>query len=215
MANTSGKARRKDQIKGVFCLEADQWYGQKDRSSVEPMLRMLEVMKGLKVPYQHRTVATIGELEHHLNRYLQRTYDTHPLLYFAFHGGGAEKGEGGKVEESGIYLSEGNWMGMSRLAETMEDRCAKRVIHFGACSVMDTDKRRLKAFLRRTGALAVCGYQQDADWIEAAAFEMLILAKIQYYNMGRKDSIQKFDKDLKTAAPGLYKKLGFRLVVRD
>ena len=211
----SGKARRRDQIKGVFCLEADQWLGQKDRSSVEPMLRMLEVVKGLKVPYDHRTVATIEELKYHLNRYLQRTYDTHPLLYFAFHGGGAEKGEDGKVEESSIYLSEGKWMGLSDLAGIMEDRCASRVIHFGACSVMSTDKRRLRTFLRRTGALAVCGYQKDVDWIESAAFDMLILAKIQYYYLGRKDSIQEFDKDLRTAASGLYKKLGFRLIVRD
>lgn len=209
MANTTGKARRKDQIKGVFCLEADQYYGQKDRSSVEPMLRLLEGVKGLQIPYEHRPIGTRRELEYCLDRYLQPTYKTHPLLYLAFHGGGAEEGE-----ESGIYLPEDDWVVLSELAELVESRCANRLIHFGACSVMNTDKRRLNTFLRKTRALAVCGYKEDADWILAAAFEMLILAKIQSYPFSRRDSIGKFDDDLKRTAPGLYRELGFRLVTR-
>lgn len=210
MANTSGKGRRQDQIKGVFCLEADQWYGQKDRSSVEPMLRMLEGMKGLKVPYEHRTVATIPELEHCLDRYLQPIYKTHPLLYLAFHGAGAEEGE-----ESGIELSRRVWVKLSKLAEMMKNRCANRVVHFGACSVMNTDKRRLNSFLRKTKALAVCGYREDADWMLAAAFELIILATIQSYSLRQRDSARRFhrfDESLKATAPGLYRDLGFRLV---
>lgn len=207
----SGKARSKNQYKGVFCLEADQWYGQKDRTSVEPMLRLLEGVKHLSVPYEHRTIATFRELEYCLDRYLRPRYDTHPLLYLAFHGRGAD---GDK--ESGIDLPEpGGFVELSELAEMMKDKCADKVIHFGSCSVMSTKEEELMSFLRMTGALAVCGYQEDADWIEAAAFEMLILAKIQTYNLGRKDSIQKFDKDLRSAAPGLSNKLGFRLIARD
>lgn len=207
----SGKARRTDQYKGVICLEADQWYGQKDQTSVEPMLRMLEGMKDLRIPYEHRTIATFEELKYCLNRYLKRTYKTHPLLYFAFHGRGAD-GE----NESGIDLpGDEDLVKLSELGDLMENQCTNRVIHFGSCSVLNTDEEKIDTFLRVTGAKAVCGYREDADWIEAAAFEMLILAKIQPRNLGRKDSIRKFDKDLRSAAPGLSNKLGFRLIVRD
>ena len=208
----SGKARRQDQIKGVFCLEADQWYGQKDRSSVEPMLRMLEGVKGLKIPYEHRTIATIEELGHCLNRYLQPVYKTHPLLYLAFHGGGAE----GDLK-SGIELSAGDWVELPKLAELMKDRCTNRIIHFGSCSVMSTNKRHLNTFLRETRALAVCGYREDVDWILAAAFELILLATIQSYSFRQRDSaprFRRFDDSLKAAAPGLYRDLGFRLVTR-
>ena len=34
--------RKVAQSKGVVCLETDQWYGQKDRASVEPALHLLE-----------------------------------------------------------------------------------------------------------------------------------------------------------------------------
>ena len=100
-----------------------------------PILRMLESLKDLKVPYEHRTVATKEELRHCLDRYLKPTYKTHPLLYLAFHGGGADKNP-----ESGIELSKGNWVDLSELADITKDRCANRIIHFGACSVMKTDK---------------------------------------------------------------------------
>ena len=43
-------AKKKDQKKGVFCLEGP-WWGVKDRTSMEPVLRLLEKLKNYKVPY--------------------------------------------------------------------------------------------------------------------------------------------------------------------
>ncbi|MYF10429.1 MAG: hypothetical protein F4229_05510 [Gammaproteobacteria bacterium] len=199
----------KDQTKGVFCLEAGHWFGKKDRSSVEPMLRLLEGVKGWQIPYEHRTVATKPELEYWLKHYLSPTYKTHPLLYLAFHGGGANE-----WEESGIFLPEDKWVLLSELAEMIEGRCANRVIHLGSCSVMKTDKRRLNTFLKRTGALAVCGYQTDTDWMLSAAFDMLILTIVQGRSFRSRNSISKLNDQLKATAPGLYRDLGFRLVVQ-
>lgn len=75
-----GSGRRVDQAKGVFCLEANQWHGRKDGSSVEPILSLLERLKG----YLHKRVATPPEFKYVLERYLQPIFKTHPVLYLAF-----------------------------------------------------------------------------------------------------------------------------------
>ena len=62
------KRRRADQKKGIFCLEGI-WYGDKDKTSVEPVLRFLETMDDWKVPYVHRRVATRGEFDFHLQKW--------------------------------------------------------------------------------------------------------------------------------------------------
>ena len=73
MAKASGKAPTKDQTKGVFCLEAAHWSGTKDRTSVEPMLRLLDGVEGVQIPYEHHPVATKRELEYWLDKYLKPT----------------------------------------------------------------------------------------------------------------------------------------------
>ena len=46
--------------KGIFCLEGD-WRGVRDKTSVEPMLRLLETMGNYRVPYFHHDVGTQEE----------------------------------------------------------------------------------------------------------------------------------------------------------
>lgn len=203
------RGRRLDQKKGVFCLETDQWHGHKDRSSVEPILHLLERLRGYRVPYQHRTVATRGELEYALAQYLNPTYSTHPVLYLAFHGYPAIDGE-----QSGISLADAD-LDMGELGAMLEGRCASRVIYFGSCSTLDTHGRRLNSFLKQTKAIAVCGYREDVDWLESTAFDMLFLGNIQWHSLRRRDSLRRFDEELKGTAPGLYRDLGFRLAVRS
>jgi hypothetical protein len=45
--------------------------------------------------------------------------------------------------------------------------------------VLNIDKRKLKAFLTTTGALAICGYRNDVDWVRSSAFELLLLSELQ------------------------------------
>ena len=75
--------------------------------------------------------------------------------------------------------------------------------------------RELKKFLSRTGALAVCGFRQEVDWLESAAFDMLVLGRLQGASFLRASSMRKFDQELKQSAPGLYKRLGFRMSYID
>ena len=200
--------RRSDQKKGIFCLETDRWYGTKDRSSVEPILSLLERLKDHEVPYLHKGLATHEELEHSLDRYLQPTFKTHPILYLAFHGYPASKGQ-----QSGLWLGEEE-LPLEELADLMAGRCGNRVVYFGACWTMETDGRRLNTFLQKTRAKAVCGYKEEVDWVESTAFDLLFLGKIQRATLRRRDSLERFDQSLRETAPRLYRDLGFRMVVR-
>ncbi len=175
---------------------------------MEPILRVLERLKGYNVPYQYRTIATRGELEYALDRYLQPTYKTHPVLYLAFHGYGGEDGE-----ESGIWLAEGE-VTLRDLGTMMEGRCANRIVYFGSCSTLDARPAQLDSFLLRTRAIAACGYQEEVDWLESTAFDMLFLGTVQSTTLRRRDSIQRFDEKLEQAVPGLYRNLGFQMKVR-
>ena len=87
------------------------------------------------------------------------------------------------------------------------------MIHFGSCAVMSAHGNRWNGFLKNTGATAVCGYREDVDWLEAAAFEVLMLGNLFQQTEFTKKAIIKFDRELHDLAPGLYKRLDFRLVV--
>ena len=77
-------AKRK---KGIFCLETDSWWGVADRTTMEPMLKVLESAAVWKVPYIHRDVATREEFEHYLRQWRQKKLSTdYPVLYLGFHG---------------------------------------------------------------------------------------------------------------------------------
>ena len=199
-------AKRKDQKKGVFCLEGP-WWGIKDKSSVEPVLRLLETQANYRVPYRHFDVGTREELDFYLKKWTGASFrETHPILYLAFHGepGGIAVGEG---RNASVTLDD--------LAVLLEGRCQGRVIHFGSCDTAAVHGRELRKFLARTEALAVCGYKEEVDWLESAAFDMLLLGQLQDASFIQVSSLEKADRELKVAASGLYRKLGFRMRVRD
>jgi len=157
--------RTKDQTKGVFCLEG-LWENDLRRpSSVRPILDLLENCR--YIPNVYRDFATREEFDFYLRKWCQRTYDPYPILYLATHG-----------TESGLCLGRDE-ISLDDVAEIIEGQCANRVVIFGSCSVMNVDKRHLKRFLRQTGALAVCGYRLDVDWLKSTAFELLLLSEMQ------------------------------------
>ena len=197
-------AKKKAQTKGVFCLETPMWTdGIKDRSSVEPMLRLLEKLGDYKIPYLYHDVATIQEFDFYLEKWCQKKLDSHPILYLAFHGEPDRLHVGGKEPIS-----------LNDLAKRLDSRCTGRVIHFGTCATLWVDDLSLNGFLRRTGALAVCGYTEDVDWLESTAFDLLVLGDLQYVSFQQARYIQKLERTLKEQAPELMKKLGFRIKVR-
>ncbi|MDE0039976.1 MAG: hypothetical protein OXU77_20825, partial [Gammaproteobacteria bacterium] len=203
----STMAREVAAKKGVFCLETDQWYRQKDRSSMEPALQLVELYCGTR--YEHRDVATTREFEFFLRKYLVPGYENFPILYLGFHGWYAEDGADAYVE-----IRDGTRVTLIDLEKWIGGQCRGRLIYFGACGVMNTHGNRLNRFVRDTGAVAVAGYREEVDWLEAAAFDVLALGRLQDAAF-TKSSIRKFNRELRDTAKGLYDRLGFRLILKD
>ena len=201
-------ARRVNQSKGVFCLETDQWYRQKDKASVEPALRLIE--RYAKTPFEHRDVATREEFKFFLDKYLVPGYKNYPILYLGFHGWWCAEDD----DDAFVEIGDGSPVFLEDLEDWIDGRCGGRLIYFGACRVMDVDRDRLNRFVRNTGAVAVAGYRGDPDWLESAALDILALGRLQDAAF-RKPSIDKFNRELEETAPGLYKRLRFRLVSKS
>lgn len=229
------KALKDDEIKGLFCLETHIWGGPKSHASIEPTLQLLD--RYWDVPpearYVHHSVATGMELLYCLQEYCDPDsgFDTHPILILSFHGFSGDKGKA-----PGIHMGSGEEVDLDTIAECMERGCDNRIVYFSSCDTMKVDKRRLRTFLKTTGALAVCGYEQSVPWVASAAFEVMFLGLLQsdfnwedylehgddydpddfHYGhaftlpgmRGLADSIEHF-------APKLRDRLGFRMVLRE
>ena len=198
-------AKTKDQRKGIFCLEG-QWGGVKDKTTVEPVLRLLETMSGYNASYRHYDVGTREEFDFYLRKWRGASFNDFPILYLSFHG---TQGE--------ISVGEGrdNSLSLEDLAERLDRGCKGRVVHLGSCGTVGVHGSRLNRFLRQTGALAVCGYTSQVEWLESAAFDVIVLGRLQKASFLRTSSLRRFDDELKKTATGLYKHLGFRMSCLD
>lgn len=121
------------------------------------------------IPYIARDCATREEFEYCVSKWTQRRYDAHPILYLASHG-----------TQFTICLGAYD-CGLEDLGTLLENKCRNRIIMFSSCETLQGDKRILIGFLRRTGALGVCGYQKQVDWMRSAAFELLLFSAMQDY----------------------------------
>jgi len=153
--------------KGIFCLEGIWDNDLRKRSTVEPILLLLKQRLG--IPYIHRDCATVHEFEFYLSKFIQATYRKYPILYLAFHG-----------KEGSIMFNGRESYSLDEMSDSLKGKCKKTVIIIGSCSTMDIRKQHLKSFLSNTGALAVCGYRNDVDWMRSTAFELLLLSELQH-----------------------------------
>ena len=85
-----------------------------------------------------------------------------------------EEYEGGEFEinQNEIYT-------LIDLAHVLQGKCNNRVIFFAACKTLSIPKRKIMDFLKTTKALAVCGYNDEVDWMLSTAFELLVLFAFQ------------------------------------
>jgi hypothetical protein len=182
--------------KGIFCLEGLWVQNLKDKSTVGPILDLLDESE--RIPHIHRDCAATAEIEYYIGKWTLSTYRRFPILYFAFHG-----------VPGAIYV--GNWQKLSleELAAFFP-RPKRSVIIFGSCKTVAVRKARLKAFMKRTGAIAVCGYETDVDWIRSTAFELLLLNTLQQNEFSGK-GISAIVRKTKAEARR-FKELGFRII---
>jgi hypothetical protein len=176
---------------GVFCIEGPWSASLLDRSTFKPVLDLLDGLDVIR--FAHRDAATIEEFELYLRRWTQKQYATLEFGYLAFHG-----------DPGGIYIGR-RWYSLERLAELLRGRCDKRVLYFGSCATLDVDRAEVEAFREVTKARAVCGYTEEVDMIESAAFELNLIAAVT--NRARIDTgFKELDRD----HGGACERLGFR-----
>lgn len=182
------------QTPGIFCLEGAWDPKLTDPSTVRPLLELLAGRKEIK--FIHKDVATVNELQHYLNKWLQTQYESFSVGFLAFHG------TRGKLSLGRRQVT------LEMLAEFIGGRGSGRILHFSSCSTLDTDEEdEIRQFLKRTKLKAVCGYRSDVEWLESAAFEVLLVEALAYYR--RVDAVSNF---LWKDYPNLCKRLDFRMV---
>jgi len=181
--------------KGIFCLEGLWVMDMKDKSTVRPILELLSESE--RIPHIHRDCAAAAEIGYYIGKWTLAPYRRYPILYIAFHG-----------VPGAIYV--GNWekMTLEELAACFP-RPKRSVIIFGSCSTIKVRKARLKAFMKKTGAIAVCGYETDVDWIRSTAFELLLLNTLQQNELSGK-GIGAIVRKTKAEARR-FKELGFKI----
>ncbi|KQC03450.1 MAG: hypothetical protein APR54_09400 [Candidatus Cloacimonas sp. SDB] len=151
--------------KGIFCLEA-KWYNDlRKKSSVRPILELLEMNSN--IPYIYADCATAAEFEFFLKKWALKKYISYPILYLAFHG-----------SENGIWISN-QFITLDEISLILKGKCTNKIILFASCSTINIDMINLKNFLQTTDALAICGYKLIVPWIQSTALELMILSAMQ------------------------------------
>ena len=77
---------------------------------------------------------------------------------------------------------------------------------------MNVHGSRLNKFLKTTGALAICGYKIDVDWMYSAAFEIMLFGCFQRFTMTRQ-GMEAVKRLVDEEIPGLARAQDFRMVV--
>jgi hypothetical protein len=191
--------------KGIFCLEGDWDVDLRKQYTVEPVLRLLKDAEG--IPYIHRRLGTIPELEYYLKKWTLKRYAGYPILHLSFHG-----------DPEVIWMTDSTdskkSVTIERLAKLLEGKCGGRIIHLGSCATVHTHGARLNHFIKDTRVLAVCGYTEYVDWTISTAFEIVLFTKMQQRAFNRRGA-RYMQRDIKEAAPGFARELGFRMIVRS
>lgn len=185
--------------KGTFCLEC-LWYGDhRDKTSVYPVLDLVQRFNNM--PFVHHRCATIQEFLYSIERWKTKSFHTkYPLLYLGFHG------------EPGQFMIQKDIITLDTLAALLEDRCKGVVIYFGSCATLDIHESRIQDFLKKTGAIAAMGYKQDVDWMFSSAFDILLMEQLQSQPFDTK-GLNTIKETLYKEYKSLWRKLDFRIVI--
>jgi hypothetical protein len=198
----AGKKRNR----GIFCLEGDWWNDYKRPSTVEHLLKVLDQHHADKLQYIHRDVHTRQSLQYLLAKWCNGRYKTHGFAYLGFHG---DKG----VIFVGDRRKNDSIVSLEDIGEWLEGRCEGRVLHFASCQTLNVDLRRLKKFLWQTKAAAICGYRKEIDWVDSAAFELMLFARLNSYPLTPR-GIERLKLELREKTGRLWDKLRFRFETR-
>ena len=177
--------------KNIGCLESLWDENVEKRLSVAPLLDM--VTKNYPIKAIYLSCNTRSELQFNLDLLAKRR--NYPIIYLAFHG---------KIGHICVGDAKEPDLSLEELAKMMGKRFRGRVIYFGTCGTAGANSNDLEAFFERTEVACVMGYTKNVDWIESAAFDLLVLSQLQCYV-----SLSALDKKIKNDYAGLSGRLGF------
>ena len=162
---------------GVYCLETI-WFDEVSHPSTRSVLKLLKKLSG--VPFVHRDVSTWEELDFYLGRWIGRhtrkkdyRLDDFGILYLGFHGAPGEI----SLREDQSHRRDDDEASLEKIAESFtrgKYDASDCVIHFGACSVLQSPAR-VRDFRKEVGAACVSGYRRSVDSTPAWAFELMYL----------------------------------------
>jgi hypothetical protein len=186
--------------KGIYCLEGLWDSDFKDKSTVLPILELLE--RSRICEHIHHSCATQDELEFFLKKWKQKSINRKfPILYLAFHGA-----------PNNLLITTSKRYSLNQLGDILEGSCEGKVIFFASCETLNTDERKIQSLLKQTGAIAAVGYKQEVEWMLATAFEILVLDALQQDKFDSR-GILKIENKIKTAYGKLHQRLFFRMVI--
>ena len=192
---------------GVFCIEGDWWNDFNRTSTVKPVLELLAQAGDGSVPIVHRDAGTFEELKFYCKKWVQSNGAQYPILYLAFHG---KKGcilvGDARTTKAEVTLD--------KLAALIGSDASGRVVHFGSCSTLDTDRRHIQRFLKKTEIVAVTGFKEDVPWLYSSVFEVILLDILTRRAMDRRGAIAA-KRRLESEHSSMCKKLDFRMEIRE
>ena len=192
--------------RGVFCIEGDWWNDFNRTSTVKPILDLLSQAGDGSVPVVHRDAGTFEELKFYCEKWVQGNTARYPILYLAFHG-----------RENCIFVGDQrkteSVVTLDKLADILGPEAFGRVVHFGSCSTLNTDRRNIQRFLKRTGIVAVTGFKEEVDWLYSAVFDVILLDILTRRAMNRK-GMGAARQRLENEHGSMCKKLDFRMEIR-
>jgi len=188
--------------KGIYCIEGLWEKDVRDKSTVLPILELLE-KRGI-CNHVYHTSATKEEFEFFLNKWKTKKINSdYPILYLAFHG-----------EIGAICINNKEKYTLEDISQILENSCTGKVLYFGSCSTFNIHKSKINALLKKTDAIAAIGYKSDIDWIKSTACDMFVFEALQNDKLDSK-GIKKIHQDIISEYGNLYKTLELNVITND
>lgn len=152
---------------GIWAMEA-RWSSRvSDVRSVTPVLEALQAAGVTR--HAHHVINSREDFVKQLKRFGQKQHEDYTIGYVAMHGSPGKVYAGRKsidLTHVGDELPRGV--------------LAKKLLHFGSCSVLTDDMQQGEIF-RALGAKVITGFTKDVDWLESMAFELLLFDAFASY----------------------------------
>lgn len=183
----------KEYHKNIYCLEGDWNKDLRKKISIKSTLEYLSDC--LEITHIHRHCGVKEQFHLYMTEYNKKMYKNYSILYLAFHGNpneillGKEKLDLDEFEEANFGLFK------------------NKIVHFGSCSSLNIDKKRLLKFVKSTDALCVSGYKTDVEFNKSTMLDILYFVKWQDYK-----DVRCVERDMKNEYKELVKSLEFTMI---